>query len=290
MFTDTQMAKHISTLFFTLAFTLWSVGIGLILRTGYRAYVSDYALRLQRKLSDVWLFIPLRSLIQVWLLGCALVLLLGFLSQRSGLILLVLLALWVVAPWIAISWFKRRRLELFLGQLPDAFMLLANSIATGSTMQRSLHFVSQNMPAPLGQEFAVVVRQLKLGLALESAFKPMESRMNSVDVRRMIMTLLLATQTGSQQAKMLYTCAQTLRKKRFLHRKIQTISAQGRLQGKVMSALPFVLFLAFFWIEPEVMKQLAHHPFGWMTGGMVVVLIVIGHGWIQRMLRIPVPL
>lgn len=290
MWAEIPHANSLSVMFFASAFTLWAVAVVFILKAGYRSYGSVYSERIQSTLADIWLFIPLRSLLQLWFLGCVAVVFLSLLSQRSGLTFTLLILIWSIAPWISYHWLKQRRLALFLRQLPDAILLLANSMATGNTMHRGLHFVAQHMPAPLGQEFAVVVRHLKLGFSLADAFQPLTQRMASDDVQRMIMTLLLTAQAGAQQAKMLHTSAQTLRKKQFLQQRIQTISAQGRLQGKVMSAVPLLLLLAFFWLEPEVMRQLIEHPLGWLTGGLIAVLVVSGLFWIQRLLRIPVPL
>ncbi len=275
---------------FALAAITWVYCFILLSARIQHDYQQEYVQKLQRNLTELWLFIPLQQLLALWLLtSLCVVVILFVLNVHWGWICGALLLV-TVTPGLLLHGLRRSRRHTFLKQLPDALMLLANSVATGASLQRSVEFVSREMPPPLGQEFSLVVRQLRLGQSIPLALQSLHQRMPNGDVQRVILTLELTQQVGGQQARILRRCAQSLRKKLSLQQRIESISAQGRLQGKVMSFLPLLLVVVFAWMESHAMSMLREHPVGWALIFLLVLLLVLGQWWIARLVKITVPL
>lgn len=279
-----------TALFFAVAAITWLYCVTVISARIQQDFQQEYAQKLQRNLTELWLFIPWQHWVALWLLVCLFIVAVLVILNTNWWLVLLGLTLGSVAPWVALRWLRKKRQHTFTKQLPDALMLLANAIATGGSLQRSIDFVSREMPPPLGQEFALVVRHIRLGQSVTSALTQLHQRMPLGDVQRVVLTIEMTQQIGGQQAKILQRCAYSLRRKLSLQDRIESISAQGRLQGKVMSLLPLLLLVVFASMETDAMRLLSEHPLGWILLTSLLVLLALGQWWIARLVKIPVPL
>lgn len=251
---------------------------------------NTYELRLQKNLTDVFMFLPVRQLVKMWLGLVTALLFVCWLVQMNIVIVLLLLGLAGIAPPLAYRYLRRSRQEKFVAQLPDGCLLLANMLRTGATFMKGLQFVQNHAEPPLTQEFSVIVRRLRLGTELTKALAELYKKMPSVELERVIMALLIGQESGGQQAQILEKTAQTLRVRKQLLRRIKSLSAQGRMQGKVMSALPFLLLAMLWLLEPAAMQSILVKPLGWLLLASMLGLILLGQGLIYRTVHIQVPL
>src|SRR5690606_39373426 len=70
----------------------------------------------------------------------------------------------------------KKRLQKFEEQLPDAFMLLSGSLQSGASLSMALENVVHQSPAPLSQEFGLLIKNIRLGVSLEDALLKLEKR------------------------------------------------------------------------------------------------------------------
>ncbi|TRW49480.1 hypothetical protein FM042_01035 [Aliidiomarina halalkaliphila] len=280
----------LTALLFALAAITWAYCVIVISLRIKHDYQQEYVEKLQRNLTELWLFIPWKHWVALWLLVCMFVVVVLLTLNIGWWLVVTGLIIGSCAPWLALRWLRKKRQQTFIKQLPDALMLLANVLATGGSLHRSIDFVSREMPPPLGQEFSLVVRHIRLGQSLAAGFTQLYQRIPHGDVQRVVLTIALTQQVGGQQARILQRCAYSLRKKLSLQQRIESISAQGRLQGKVMSCLPLLLLLVFGWMESDAIRVLSGEPLGWVLLFSLVTLLTVGQWWIARLVKIPVPL
>lgn len=251
---------------------------------------TEYELRLQRGLAEIFMFLPVRQLFAFWAL---VVLLLGMVLILLNVGLLVALALLVAATIMPPYMYRRlvrSRRKRFVEQLPDACMLIANALRTGGTLAGAIYFVREHAPPPLSQELSLVSRSLRLGSNLSDALLGLYQRLPSDELERVVTGLLLGQESGGQQAHLLEKISSSLRARAQLARRVHSLSAQGKMQGKVMSGLPFFLAAALWFLEPSAMRHLMEQPLGWILLATMIVLIVVGHWLIYRTVNIEVPL
>ncbi|MCO4321762.1 type II secretion system F family protein [Aliidiomarina quisquiliarum] len=251
---------------------------------------TEYEVRLQRGLAELFMFLPARQLLVFWallVLFLTTVLLVFKVSWIMAIVLLTGTA--ILPPYIYKRLVKNRR-KRFVAQLPDACMLIANTLRTGGTVAGAIHFVRSNAAAPLSQEFSLVSRSLRLGSSLADALLALYQRLPSDELERMVTGLLLGQESGGQQARLLEQISASLRSRAQLARRVHSLSAQGKMQGKVMSGLPFFLATALWFLEPIAMEHLMSTPLGWILLATMVLLIVVGHWLIKRTVNIEVPL
>ena len=79
-----------------------------------------------------------------------------------------------------------------------------------------------------------------------------------------------------------------LRRRLALEDRIRALTAQGRLQGVIMGALPILLGGVLMLMEPETMSLLFSEPAGWAVCALVVALEAVGFVLIRRIVNIEV--
>lgn len=244
----------------------------------------------QRSLSELFLFTPLRDLLSGWLALWMTATVTMALATQSLVMTLVSIVVFALLP---LYWFKRlkiRRANAFYHQLPDALLLLSSSLRSGSPLLASLQLLAREMPAPLCQEFTLLTRRLRLGQPFAKALDEVLTRLPSVDLERVVIALKLAYESGGQQADLLEQLSLTMRSKQQLQQRVVALTAQGRLQGKVMTALPLLMAVALWFIEKPTMQALAAHPIGWVSAAALLSLLAAGYWVVQKLVHIEVPL
>jgi tight adherence protein B len=220
----------------------------------------------------------------------ALVLVAAGATWLTGQPLAVVLALVAVgaAPSLGLVWLRRRRLARLNAQLPDAVMLVAGALRAGSSLPQAIAQAARESPAPTGRELDLVVREQRLGVGLDASMARLERRVPLDEVTLFTAAVRIAQDTGGNLAETLERLADTLRRKAAIEGRIDALTAQGRLQGWVMAALPLAVGAALFAIEPQAMRPLFATWQGWAVCALIVVLEALGLHFIRRIVDIDV--
>jgi tight adherence protein B len=204
------------------------------------------------------------------------------------LVALVLAAGAGAMPGAALAWMRARRLARLRAQLPDAVMLVAGALRAGSSLPQSIAQAARELPSPAGREFDLVVREQRLGVGLDASMSGLERRVPLEDMTLFAAAVRIAQESGGNLAETLERLAETLRRKAAVEGKIDALTAQGRLQGWVMTALPVIVGAALVVIEPQAMRPLWVTWQGWAVCAGIVALLALGLHVIRRIVDIDV--
>jgi tight adherence protein B len=191
-------------------------------------------------------------------------------------------------PAATLAWMKRRRRKNLVQQFPEFVSLLAGSLRAGSSLSLALGVVAIQLPEPLKQEVGLILREQKLGLSMDESLGNFAQRIEVEDFQLLCAAIRISRSSGGNLADALDSLASTSRRKLALEGKIESLTAQGKLQGWVMAALPFVLALALFQIEPRAMRPLVSTWYGWFVLGFVGLLQLLGLHFIRKIIRIDI--
>ncbi|MHA3902665.1 type II secretion system F family protein [Castellaniella sp. WN] len=220
-------------------------------------------------------------------LGLALMLTVAWLAGRWWGVLPVLVGL-LCAPPLILRHVRRRRARRFDAQLPDLVQALAGALRAGAGVQPALrHLVAQASP-PLSQEFGLLLREQRLGLGFQDALQQLRTRMPTESCGLVVSALGIAARTGGGLADTLESIAQTLRARQHWLGRVEALTAQGRMQSRIMAGLPVVLILALSRLEPEVMALLWQTWYGWIVLSAILALEGLGILWIRRVTAVEV--
>jgi tight adherence protein B len=179
-------------------------------------------------------------------------------------------ALFLPLAWL--NWSRARRMKRLTAQLPDVFEIMSQALRAGHSLASSLEVVHEQLPDPAGSEFGRVFHEQNLGIKIEDALTSMASRVDSLDVRFFVTAVLIQRQTGGDLAEVLDKISSVIRQRIELFGLVQGLTAEGRLSGWVLLALPLVVFAAVALLNPGYSEQLTGNATGKMllmvAGGM----------------------
>lgn len=194
----------------------------------------------------------------------------------------------VLAPKLLVAYMKKKRARTFEEQLPDALLMVAGSLRAGAGLNVALESMVSETQPPISQEFELMLREQRMGVDLDTALQNMEKRMPIQDFIMVVAGMRISREVGGNLAETLEGIADTLRKKLTMEGKIQALTAQGRMQGIVMTCLPLFLMFILKHMEPEAMEPLFTTWYGWLTLAVVAVMEVVGYIFIRKIVNIDV--
>lgn len=272
-------------------FVSFSVLMYILLQTslaGYARYEARFTEQAGDKLESMFLFLDARKVFVVNVLGLLLVPLLVFLLTDSWLYVVLALVVVLAAPKLVFWHLERRRRERIREGLPDALGQIAGGMRAGGTLIGAIQVMVSETRGPLAQEFALFLREQKLGLTLDEALDNLAERVDLEEMDLVVTAAQIARELGGNLAEIFERLSDTLRRKLEMEGKIRALTAQGKLQGWVMSLLPLFIMFVLTRMEPEAMAALFTSLLGWCFVGAIVVMTVLGALAIRRIVAIDI--
>jgi tight adherence protein B len=260
-------------------------------------YAAAYSENTARQMEDMFLFIPPRRILELAAASAAVCFLLGFLlfggvDGQSFLIGLGVGGLMAGIGWTiprrVLAVLKQRRLERFNLQLVDSLVNMSNALKAGFSLQQAIELVVKEGQNPISQEFGMYLHQMRVGLPMEEALASLQKRVGSADLNLMVSAFETARQTGGNLTEVFEKIAHTIRERLRIELRIKTLTAQGRLQGIIVGAMPLLLGVAMFFLDPVMMMTFLHSAFGLAMLAGVIILEFLGALMIRKIIRIDV--
>lgn len=194
----------------------------------------------------------------------------------------------LTAPFLWLFWKRKKRLASFASQLPDGMELVARALRAGHSLSAGMHVVAEEMPQPICKEFGRVYEEQNLGIALEEALNGMCERVPNLDLKFFVTSVAIQRQTGGDLAEILDRIGYVIRERFKILGQVKALTAEGRLSGIVLIALPICLFLLMLWMKPDYIEMLWKDPMGVKMSIGAIVLMIIGSYSIKKIIDIKV--
>lgn len=216
---------------------------------------------------------------------CAGGLLFGLAAGLASGSILVGIATALAAPVVTSTYIgicRNARTTALRLQLPDAYGLMSRVMRAGRTTSEAIQAVSQDFSAPIAEEFAQCYEEQKMGVELETALRNLGRRTGVLEIKMMIVAVVIHGQSGGNLAEMLDRLAAVIRERVRIRGIIRSVTVEGRLQAAILLALPFVVFMLMFFLNPGYVGVLLTQP--QLIAGMLVAEMV-GALWIRRIVN-----
>jgi tight adherence protein B len=165
-------------------------------------------------------------------------------------------ALLGAAPWLVVYALSEQRRNKFVDQLPDGIELMISVLRSGLSIPQAVKSVAEELPAPCGPEFSDVLHRMNLGQSLPDSLQIAVDRYEVFELDLIRRAAAIQLEVGGSLADLLDKTNSTLRQRLKLKRKIAVHTAQSRLSGYIIAALPFFVALAFQTINPTYLVPL----------------------------------
>lgn len=193
-----------------------------------------------------------------------------------------------VLPWIQLGRLLAQRRDAFEKQFPDALDLLIRALRAGHSLTSAFVMVGEELPDPLGGEFAQLADEIQFGRSHREALANMAYRVDSEDLPFFITAISIQQETGSNLAEVLENLANVMRERFKLFGKLRALTAMGRATANLLAAWPVITFLALYVSNPEYLAPLWEEDMGHMLIGICVLMVVFGYLLCRKMATIKV--
>lgn len=185
----------------------------------------------------------------------------------------------IILPLLWMSMRRKRRMNKLNNQLPDVFEMMSQALRAGHSLAGATQLIYEQMPPPVATEFGQVYHEQNLGVKIEDALQAMADRVDSLDVRFFVTAVMIQRQTGGDLAEVLDNISGVIRERIELAGLVRGLTAEGRLSGWVLFALPAVVFFASMYLNPTYARVLLEEPKGqlmlMLAGGMQLMGIAM---------------
>lgn len=224
-----------------------------------------------------------------------------------GSLLLALVAFWVgtfkiptlplaaaagvfagAVPYIFLVGKRAQRMRRFDELLPDAIDLMSRGLKAGHAVNSAIEMVAQEVPDPVGTEFRRVFEEQNFGLPMREALINLANRVPLPDVNFVVTAMLVQRETGGNLAEILDKTVTVIRERFRLRGQLRIYTAQGRLTGWILTALPFGMFFILNFLNPDYEGIMLTDPMGQKLLYLGIILIAVGWYAIRKVIDIKV--
>lgn len=190
------------------------------------------------------------------------------------------------AAWLRVR--SSRRQRAFGDELPDFLLLLASGLRGGMSFNHALEAAAMDGTGEVPRQMRRVLREVQVGTLLDDALMECADRMDNEDLRWTVTALSIQREVGGNLSTILDTAASTIKAREELRREVRTLSAEGRLSGYILIALPLGVLLILILIRRSYVELLWTTALGLVMLVTMGILMVLGWLWMRTIVRIQV--
>jgi tight adherence protein B len=267
----------------------WREGLNAVGKTiGKSKLGNKYMHNLETQITQAHVMLKVEEFITIEIIAGLGFLLLGLVLFKIKLLALPFALVGFFFPTLLVKAKKKSILKKIDQQLPDTIMLLSNSLKAGYSFMQAVEVASRELPQPISLEFKQLLKEVNLGVNAETALESLTKRVQSEDMKLVILTVLIQRQIGGNLSEILDNISDTIRARIKLKGEISVLTAQGRISGFIISILPVGLGFALFVVNPTYIVVLFTESLGMMMLGASVVMQMIGIFFIRKIIKIEV--
>lgn len=240
------------------------------------------------KLSEMFIFMDTAMLSRISVVATVFVPLLLMLVTGNLLLAVGGATVCLFGPGLVHKRLKAKRRTRLIRQLPDTLDALVGALRSGMSLPQALALLAEQLPTPSSQEFGLVVRKLRMGVALDDVLEELEQRIESQEYTMFTTSMRIAREVGGNLTESLERLADTMRRKLTMEDKIIALTSQGKIQGIIVGLLPLFLMWVLSIMEPDAMAPLFNSWLGYGVLAVIFMLEFVGFIFIRKIVRIDV--
>ena len=191
-----------------------------------------------------------------------------------------------LVPYFYIRYMATRRLNAFEELFPDAISLMARALRAGHALTATLSLVADETPEPVKSEFRALYEQHNYGLPMQQVLRTFAKRIPMMDVQFFATAVLTQRETGGNLSEVLDNLAGVMRDRFRVRRQLQVLTAQGRITGWFLAAIPIAVGIGMYMLDPVQMMAFIADPTGFKLLLTALFLEVVGVVAIRRIVAV----
>lgn len=211
----------------------------------------------------------------------------GLLTMQLPVAILAFLFMPLVG-WMLIQMKIRKRRKDFVNQLGDMLSMVASALRAGFSFVQAVEIVSKEMAAPMSVEISKLIREINVGVPMETALEDINRRVECPEFELITTAVLIQRQVGGNLAQILDNISDTINERIRMKREVLALTAQGRMSAVVLALLPMALAAFLFSVHHDYFDPLLASPMGKIAIGIALLMELLGYLVIKKIVDIDV--
>lgn len=211
----------------------------------------------------------------------------GLLTMQLPVAILAFLFMPLVG-WMLIQMKIRKRRKDFVNQLGDMLSMVASALRAGFSFVQAVEIVSKEMAAPMSVEVSKLIREINVGVPMETALEDINRRVECPEFELITTAVLIQRQVGGNLAQILDNISDTINERIRMKREVLALTAQGRMSAVVLALLPMALAAFLFSVNHDYFDPLLASPMGKIAIGIALLMELLGYLVIKKIVDIDV--
>ena len=211
----------------------------------------------------------------------------GLLTMQLPVAILAFLFMPLVG-WMLIQMKIRKRRKDFVNQLGDMLSMVASALRAGFSFVQAVEIVSKEMAAPMSVEISKLIREINVGVPMETALEDINRRVECPEFELITTAVLIQRQVGGNLAQILDNISDTINERIRMKREVLALTAQGRMSAVVLALLPMALAAFLFSVHHDYFDPLLESSMGKVAIGIALLMELLGYLVIKKIVDIDV--
>ena len=206
----------------------------------------------------------------------------------GGMVSILVAAVLGTTPFFYISLLRRRRMQKFQEQFPEALDLIARALRAGHAFTGGLKLVADEMRDPIGTEFEKTLNEINFGVGVPEALRNLAARVACPDLKFFVISVVIQRESGGNLAEILEKIAYLIRERFRLLGRIRVLAAQGKMSAAILIVIPFIVALGISILNPKYIRILSTDPGGRLMVVFALIFMIIGVLVMRKIIAIKV--
>jgi tight adherence protein B len=171
-------------------------------------------------------------------------------------------------------------------QLAEVAESTAMAVRSGLSIAQALEFAAEESTQPMSEVVGNLTQEQRLGVPFEEALRRFAEDLGSPDARLFTLVVGIHARSGGNLAGALDDVAVTIRHRIGVRRELRALSAQGRISGTILGALPVAFFLVLAATSRQDLAPVYRSSAGIAMISAGLAMEALAFLWIRRLLHV----
>jgi tight adherence protein B len=183
---------------------------------------------------------------------------------------------------------RHHRTVVLEQQLAEVVEVISLAVRSGLSISQGVEFAAGEASPPMQPLLDAVLLQQSLGVPLERALRGLADELGTDDARLFVLILSIHLRSGGNLAGALQEVAATIRHRAGVRRELRGLTAQGRISGTVLGALPIGFSIVLAVASRHDLAPVYRSPLGIVMVSVGLGLEGLAYLWIRHLLKVQV--
>lgn len=192
-------------------------------------------------------------------------------------------AVFYLTPALLLRYAQQKRRDRLEKQVLDLIHSLSASSKSGMSLLQAIEEIVGRLPAPMSQEFRLVLQRLQAGQSLEASLRACDARVALPNLTLVIQSLLLNESRGGRLPDLLDKISHSLQAIERVEERVKTETSGIKLSSRLMAAMPVVVLFLLYLASPDHVLMLFQTLIGNLILLAALALDFVGFTIIRRL-------